>query len=193
MILRRSLAVATALSLCTVLLSHAADPAPSDSSKTMARSEPAAKEEVLRTTHTGDLVKDVTSREARLRLNKESEFDRTLESLLSRSSSGYEGRTAEVPFAPPVAEEPVFPWADQPPAAGQTREADIGSELRYLAHTLRDTARKHDLEIETLSRGWAAVRDEELIQRQRTFVLELRTVAEAAEARARDIESDTAR
>ena len=100
--------------------------------------------------------------------------------------------TAVVPFIPSVnaVEIPAFPWAERPLDAGQARETDIGSDLRYLADTLRHTADQRDHEIKTLSRGWGMGRDEELIQRQRTFVQKLRAVAEAADAWARVIESD---
>lgn len=67
------------------------------------------------------------------------------------------------------------------------------AHFRSVAHTLRDMADRRDLEIEILSRESSLVRDEELIQRQRTFAQRLRAVAEAAEARAKGIEQDTAR
>ena len=195
---KRILAVAIAVSLGTVLLSHAAERVPSDSSKTMARSERIGKEAVLRTNHTGYMVKDITDHEVRLYVNKEPEIDYTLEhpgmSPLHRRSSDYKGWTALVPFvfSAQVADAPAFPWAERPSDAGQASETDIGSDLRHLAHTLRDTANRRDLEIKTLLREWAIGRDEDLIQRQRTFVQKLRAVAEAAEVRARAIESDIA-
>jgi hypothetical protein len=180
---RRSITIAMVVSLGMVLLSHAADPVPSDSSKTMAMFQPILKEEVLGTNHTRYLVKDITGHEARLQVNKTRELDLTLEPP---------DITAVVPFVPKVANISAFPWAERPLDAGQASETDIGSELRYLADTLRHTADRRDLEIEALSREWAIGRDEELIQRQRKFVQKLRVVAEAAEARARKIESDAA-
>lgn len=183
MTFRRSLAVAMVMNLGMVLLCHAADPVPFDSSKTTAISEPIVKDEELRINTTLSIVKDVTSREARLSVNKEIELNGALESPVF---------TAVFPFVPwaNAVEIPAFPWTERPLDAGQARETDIGSELRYLADTLRYTANRRDHEIKTLSREWGMGRDEELIQRQRTFVQKLRMVAEAADARARAIESD---
>lgn len=135
----RGLAVAIAVSLGVVSLSHAAGPVTSDSSKTVAVSEPIVNGEVLTK----------------------------------------------------AAEAPALQWAERPPDAGLTRETDIGSDLRYLAHALRHMADRRDLDIEILSREWSIGKDEELIQHQRTFAQNLRAVAEAADARARAIEDLT--
>jgi hypothetical protein len=183
MTFRRSLAIAMVMSLGMVLLSHAADPIPFDSSKIMAMSEPIVKEERLRMNTTGSLVKDETSREARLPVNKEIELNGSLEPPVSSSVGLF------LPWAFAV-EIPAFPWIERPLDARQAHEADIGSELRYLADTLRHTADRGDHEIKTLSRERGMWRDEGLIQRQRTFAQKLRVVADAADARARAIESD---
>lgn len=185
MTFRRGLvfAMVIVMSLGMALVSHAVDPVPFDSSKTMAVSEPIVKDEGLRITTTRSFVKDATSREARLPVNKEIELNGAPEPPVF---------IAVVPFVPlaNAVEIPAFPWAERPVNAGQARETDLGSDLRYLADTLRHTANRRDHEIKTLSREWGMGRDEELIQRQRTFVQKLRAVAEAADARARAIESD---
>jgi hypothetical protein len=185
MTFRRGLAFAMVMvmSFGMAFVSHAADLVPLDSSKTMAVSEPIVKDEGLRITTTRSLVKDATSREARLPVNKEIELNEAPEPPVF---------TAVIPFVPSAhaVEMPVFPWAERLLDAGQAREMNIGADLRYLADTLRHTADRRDHEIKTLSREWGMGRDEELIQRQWTFVQKLRAVAEAADARARAIESD---
>ncbi|MDN5941552.1 MAG: hypothetical protein L0H94_06690 [Nitrospira sp.] len=185
MTFRRSLAGAMVMvmSLGMAFVSHAADPVPFDFSKTMTVSEPIVNDEGLRMTTTDSLVKYATNREARLRVNRKIE---------SKDAPAPPVFTAVVPFVPSpnAVEIPAFPWAERPRDAEQAREMGIGSELRYLADTLRHTADRRDHEINTLSRDWGMGRDEELIQRQWTFVQKLRAVAEAADASARAIESD---
>lgn len=177
--LRRSVAVAAAVYLGMVSLSHAADPAPVDSSNEMAVSERIAKEKAL-TENTLYIVEDVTGHKARLHANRETKLDGAVE---------IHGVTTEIPFVSSgkIVEAPALPSTVRPHDAGQASETDT-EHLRSLAHTLRDMADRRDLDIEILSRESAIVRDEKLIQRQWAFAQRLRALAEAAETRVMDIE-----
>lgn len=73
--LRRSLAVAVVASFGMVMLSHAADPMPSDSSKSKLVSEQVVKGDVLMREGEFYIVKDTTGHEVRLHVNKETKLD----------------------------------------------------------------------------------------------------------------------
>jgi hypothetical protein len=76
--IRRRLAVAVLASLGMVGLSHAADPLPSDASKTKAVSDQIVRGDVLMKEGDFYIVKDITGHEVRLHVNKDTKLDGTV-------------------------------------------------------------------------------------------------------------------
>ena len=76
--LRRSLGIAMLATLGMVTLSHAADPIPTDSSKSKLVSEQIVKGDVLMREGEFYIVKDTSGHEVRVHVNKETKVDGTV-------------------------------------------------------------------------------------------------------------------